>query len=317
MYSLVSLEAAPPAGTAPMALPLEPVMPLRTRSSLAKSSHAAQPEHSTRMRSENGARSASRLKLALLFVLALGVGSLTSCRATEEKRIFQYLNQEGFGVKARGDANVENYLVVGDSVTIRDSLNADLQLSPQEVDSDGTINLPDIGQVHVIGRTRRQLEAYLTEAYQPLYERTDIHVQFQSAAGASGRGKKYFVVGEVERQSAVAFTGDKSVFEAVLEAAPKSETANLGRVQLIRGDPVDPLIFTINFHDFIDYGDTTYNLIVRENDIIYVPPTFIGTVGHFVERIFYPVKVIIQPIQALLTFLLIQQRTNQQGGGIF
>src|SRR5262249_50622284 len=118
------------------------------------------------------------------------------------------------------------------------------------------------------------------------------------------------VVGEVDKPGKQDFRGDLTVFEAVQDAHPKDDTANLGRVQLIRGDPVDPMIITINFHDFIDYGDTTYNVIVHENDIIYVPPTLFGTIGNFVAKIFYPVKVIVQPLQSLLFFVAIENRNN-------
>ncbi len=235
------------------------------------------------------------------------------CRATEEKRVFQYLNDSGFGTRASGDANTENYLVIGDSVSISDTIHPELKVSPQEVDVDGTISLPDVGQVNVLGMTRRRLEAFLTETYATLYERNDFKVEIRSAAGTSG--KKYFVVGEVGKQGAVAFEGDKTIIEAVLEAGPKEETANLSRVLLIRGDPVDPLIITINFHDFIDYGDTTYNVLVRENDIVYIPPTFIGTIGNFVKRLIYPITVVVQPLQSLIFLFAVQNRNRSGGGG--
>jgi len=238
--------------------------------------------------------------LALLVLLAAG----TACQASEERRVFQYLNEQGFGKRARGDANTENYVGVGDSVTIKDSLHPELQLAPQNVDVDGTINLPDIGQMVVLGMTRKGLEAALTDAYAPLYERTSIRVDI------GGAHKSYFVVGEVQGPGRKAFEGDLTIFEAILAASPRDETANLGRVKLIRGDPVDPLIITVNFHDFIDYGDTTYNVLVRENDILYVPPTLIGTVANFVKKLLYPITVIVQPLQSILFFLAIQNNPN-------
>jgi protein involved in polysaccharide export with SLBB domain len=222
---------------------------------------------------------------------------LAGCRAPEEKRVFQYLNTQGFGQMATGDANVENYLVVGDSVTIRDSIHTELQLPPQDVDVDGTINLPDLGQLTVKGKTRRQLEALLTELYAPLYERTDIKVVIHPATALTGGGKKYFVIGEVKKHGKQTFVGDRTIFEAVYDADPNDQTANLGRVQLIRGDPVDPLIIWVNMHDIIDYGDTTYNVIVHENDIIYVPPTLFGTIGNLVKQLIYPLQVIAQSLQ--------------------
>lgn len=233
------------------------------------------------------------------------------CRSMEDKRTFQYLNQSGFGKLTTGDANTENYLEVGDVVAIKDSLHPDLMLPSQEVGIDGTIYLPEVGQMRVRGMTRATLKTQLDEVYAPYYDKTDIQVKIESAT-ATGSGKKYFVVGEVDKPGAQAFKGNFTVFEAVLDAEPKRETANLGRIQLIRGDPVDPLIITFNYHDFIDYGDTTYNLIVHENDIIYVPPTLIGSIGNFVEKLVYPIKVIVQPLQSILFFFAIQNRSNNR-----
>lgn len=240
----------------------------------------------------------------LRVLLVVLVAAAAACRAPEEKRVFQYLNTQGFGTRATGDANTENYVTVGDTVTIKDSIHAELQLPPQEVDVDGTINLPDVGQLYVLGKTRRQLESHLTELYAPLYERTDLRVTISTTGTtATGAGKKYFVIGEVKKLGRQRFVGDRTIFEAVYDAEPNKASANLGRVQLVRGDPVDPLIITVNLHDLVDYGDTTYNVIVRENDIIYVPPTLFGSIGNFIEKLIYPLKVIVDSLQGFFLWL--------------
>lgn len=248
----------------------------------------------------------SRLSAALLLGLCL-----TGCRAPEEKRVFQYLNQSGFGQRAQGNANQANYLVVGDSVTIIDSIHAELRLPPQEVDVDGTINLPELGQLYVLGKTRRELEADLTALYATLYERTDIRVNISSGASALGGGKKYFVLGEVKKPGRQTFAGDLTIFEAVYNAIPNEQTANIARVQLIRGDPVDPLIITVNFHDIVDYGDTTYNVIVHENDILYVPPTLFGSLGNLIRQLIYPLQVVVDSLQGVFMWGMFWLRQNQ------
>ena len=53
---------------------------------------------------------------------------------------------------------------------------------------------------------------------------------------------------------------------------PNLRSANLGRVRLIRPDPVDPLIITVDIAQMIETGDTTYNVHVAGRDFIYVPP---------------------------------------------
>lgn len=261
--------------------------------------------------SRNRATPAMMLFRSIVAMLLFLACATASCRSVDDQRTFRYLNSAGFGKSYTGDANFENYIVPGDVVNIRDTMHTDLVLPPQDVDVDGTISLPDLGQVRVAGMTREGLKAYLTEAYGSLYDKTDFQVSIASGT-ANSTGKKYFVVGEAEKKGAQNFRGDFTVFEAILESEPNPKTANLSRVQLIRGDPADPMIITVNFHDFIDYGDTTYNVIVHENDIIYVPPTMIGSVGNFLKQVFYPVEVIVTPLQSILFFWAIQNRNNNQ-----
>src|SRR5882672_11162012 len=58
-----------------------------------------------------------------LLTLAVALLALGACRATEEKRVYQYLNTQGFGKPTAGNANDANYVVVGDTILIRDELN--------------------------------------------------------------------------------------------------------------------------------------------------------------------------------------------------
>jgi hypothetical protein len=44
----------------------------------------------------------------------------------------------------------------------------------------------------------------------------------------------------VATQGEQPFPGDLTIFEAVMRASPTKDTANLGRVRLIRADPQDP-----------------------------------------------------------------------------
>ena len=84
------------------------------------------------------------------------------------------------------------------------------------------------------GAARSELEAFLTEKYSSFYGETDIQVRIRT------KGTKYFIFGEVNNDGAQDFPGDLTVFEAVMRAGPDDQSANLGRVRLVRPDPVDP-----------------------------------------------------------------------------
>lgn len=81
---------------------------------------------------------------------------------------------------------------------------------------------------------------------------------------------------------------------------PNLRSANLGRVRLIRPDPVDPLIITVDIAQMIETGDSTYNVHVQELDIVYVPPTILAQLGYFIEALIYPFNVVLSSITSAL-----------------
>jgi len=201
----------------------------------------------------------------------------------------QYLNTDGFGHRYVGNAEEENYVSLGDNVLVFDELNPEhFQGVGGVVEVDGTLLLPEVGAVHVAGLTRSQLQAYLTQIYSPYYDETDIQVQI------STEGKKFYIYGEVAQEGERTLEGDVTVFEVVMAAKPNDNTANLGRVRVIRADPVDPLIIIVPVTDMLKSGDSTFNIHVQERDIIFVPPTVLAELGYFVDTLLFPVKQVIR-----------------------
>ena len=227
-------------------------------------------------------------KLVLLAALALAL-FCAACQSSPDKRLLQYLNTEGFGKRYTGNAEDENYVTIGDTVQIADAYHTELSLN-QQVDIDGTVVLPEIGAVAVAGFTRTELEAFLTEKFSPYYEQLDISVVLQA------QGKQYFIFGEVNAQGAQPFQGDLTVFEAVMGAGPREESASLGRVRLIRPDPRDPLIIPVNVAQMMRTGDSTFNVHVQENDIIFVPPTLMARLGLFIRALINPLVQVINDL---------------------
>lgn len=49
-----------------------------------------------------------------------------------------------------------------------------------------------------------------------------------------------------------------------------------------------PKIFELDFKKMIEHGDMSKNVLLQEGDIIYVPPTILGSIGLTVEEIVGP-----------------------------
>ena len=253
----------------------------------------------------------SRWGLGLLLLLS-AVTWLSGCNSSSapDKRVLQYLNRDGFGNRYTGNAEEENYVSIGDTVALIDVLKPGRLSSTQVVDIDGTVLLPELGVVHVAGYTRSDLRAYLTERYSAYYDETQLEVQIKT------QGKKYFVFGEVYSEGEVQFEGDLTIFEAVIASEPRPNSANLGRVKLIRADPVDPFIAVVNINDLFE-GDSTFNFHVQERDIIFVPPTMLAQVAYFIKALIFPFTEVIREVSSAFfwgsRFGLFD--TNLQAGG--
>ncbi|MCB9916182.1 MAG: polysaccharide biosynthesis/export family protein [Planctomycetes bacterium] len=221
-------------------------------------------------------------------VLALLLAFCVACSTAPDKRILQNLNTAGFGKSYTGNAEEENYITIGDVLVITDTYQPEELSATERVEIDGTVLLPEIGAVNVAGMTRTEIESMLMDKYSPYYDLLDVHVRIQSSAG-----KFYFVYGEVSSEGKKILEGDLTLWEAVMEAVPDDETANLGRVRVIRPDPRDPLIMTFDVGQMIEAGDSTFNVKVRELDIIYVPPTMLAQVGYFINTLLFPVKMVL------------------------
>jgi protein involved in polysaccharide export with SLBB domain len=223
--------------------------------------------------------------------LAVGLLALVGCVSSPDKRVLQYLNTDGFGKRYVGSAFQDDYLTIGDQIVFKDTYNSDPSVNGQAtVAIDGTIDFGPMGRVWVAGMTVEQAEVYLTEKAAAAFTQSDIQV----VLGTKPKG--YFIFGEVGKEGVQQIKGDLTLFEAVMLAKPSENSANLGRVRLIRADPVDPLVITANLGQILTVGDSTFNPTIEENDIIVVPPTMLAQVGYFVADLIYPFTTVFKTV---------------------
>ncbi len=246
----------------------------------------------------------SRRALVALGLLAL---LFASCTSIEEKRIRQLLHEKGFGTRADGVATAENYVAGGDSVQfiIDPSVyllpgheQLFLLTRPQPVQIDGTIFIPYIGPVYVLGMKETSLSEFVTALLDGVFA-SPIRVQ----ARIISLGKGFFMFGEVLKAARYVplVDADLTLLE-VIARAPVTDLANLGRVKVIKPDAQDPLVVVVNVREMIETGNTTYNLRIDNNDIIYIPPTWLGYIARFLEKLLLPITVTVRAMFGFATF---------------
>jgi len=230
------------------------------------------------------------------FLAVVGIAALCACSGVEEKRIRELLNEKGFGSRSQGVATLENYVSGGDGVVFFLDPNQIVQpgyeqlallAAPQQVGIDGTIHVPYIGNVPVLGLTERELENLVQEQLQGLFQN-----QIQLTARIVNQGKAFYAFGEARRKGRLPLTKPDLTFLEAIAIIGTTPLANIGRIHLIRPDAQNPLDVEINFREMILTGNTTYNIELRDNDIVYVPATVIGVITRFLQKLLTPIAVI-------------------------
>ncbi len=238
-------------------------------------------------------------------LLVAAISFFAGCSSIKESMEIQQLLVPpggGLGRRARGDAQAENYAAFGDTIYINldpsllglTATDEELALlnQTQVVAIDGTIWIPIIGRLPVEGLTEREIESLIEQRLATYYKiKIDVSVRILNTGG-----KVFFVFGEVARKGIQVFNrGDMTILDVIAMVGP-TPVANLGKVKLIRADPVNPLVVTINVREIIQKGISTYNLNIKEDDIIYVPPTFLGALGNLFVKVTYPFQSMVWTI---------------------
>lgn len=242
--------------------------------------------------------------LPLLLLASLCAG-FASCRGYEEKQIRELFHEKGFGSRAQGDATVENYVAGGDSVVFlipsiayQDPAASELArlALPQTLSIDGRIMIPYAGTVQVLGLTESQLATLVKGLLRGVFP-YEIDLQ----ARIVGESKNVYAIGESARKGVIPLAplGADLTFLKACMSIGWTPLANLSRVQLIRPDAEHPLVVEVDLYRMMTSGYTQRNIRIRENDIVYFPPTFLGMVARILERALQPVNVAVQTMLGL------------------
>ncbi|MDJ0763094.1 MAG: SLBB domain-containing protein [Myxococcota bacterium] len=130
------------------------------------------------------------------------------------------------------------------------------------VKKDGNIYLPIVGKVQAVGFTveafhdilRDHLKTYIND---PQFV-VDV-LQYES--------QKFYILGEVKSPGAFPVDGDTSLLEAIGLAGGVNPEGSLERAYVVR----DRRLLPINLADLLLRGDTSRNIFMRHQDLVYVP----------------------------------------------
>lgn len=113
--------------------------------------------------------------------------------------------------------------------------------------------------------------------------------------GTSLRSKKVIVLGEVVRPNVYMFADDARLVEALSQAGGFSDAGLRNDVRLIRVVEGTAQMYSINFERLTNQGDFRQNVALENDDIIFVPRSFIGDVNDVIGKIEPLLNVLLLP----------------------
>jgi protein involved in polysaccharide export with SLBB domain len=165
-----------------------------------------------------------------------------------------------------------NLIRIGDllSVTIKED-----RLGPQVmlVDEQGNLNLSYVGPVMAKGLTCKQLEVLMKNKLEATYyKQATVTVRPASQEGIRGQIQ---VTGQVAMPGSIKLPSDEvlTASRAILRAGP-TPSADLTRVTIVRKDLKElnkDVRIAVNISDVINNGRFEQDIIVKANDMIFVP----------------------------------------------
>ncbi len=184
------------------------------------------------------------------------------------------------------------------------------------VGPDGKINMPLLGKIYVANMTDKEIEAVLVAAAKDYYEQADATVTIQC------RSQKYYVFGEVGGEGPQQYTGHNTLLDALCSSRPTdqawekriivlrvSQPAHGGyaskntmyyRIHGVHPIPQDKPRYRMlfNLKAMTRNGDMANNILLKPDDIIYVPPHPIAWFTKKLRQILSPVSPVLEAVRA-------------------
>jgi protein involved in polysaccharide export with SLBB domain len=113
--------------------------------------------------------------------------------------------------------------------------------------------------------------------------------------GTSQLSKKVVVLGEVRGSGVYMFAEDVSLVEALGRAGGLTTSALRDDVRVIRGLGSQPEMFSVDYARITGLGELQRNLTLENNDIVYVPRSFVGDINEALAKVEPLLNVLLLP----------------------
>ncbi|WP_300703370.1 SLBB domain-containing protein [Bacteroides sp.] len=178
----------------------------------------------------------------------------------------------------------------GDEVII-DIWGASENTIRQVISPEGSIQVKDLGPVHLNGMTVKEANAYLQREFSKIYSGiggNDPNSQIRLTLGDI-RTIQINIMGEVSVPGTYTLSAFSTVFHALYRAGGVNKIGSLRGIKLVRNGKT---IETLDVYDFIMKGKMNDDIRVQEGDVIIVNPyeSLVEIVGKVKRPMYYEMK---------------------------
>ncbi len=183
----------------------------------------------------------------------------------------------------------------------------------QQIRPDGKISLPLVGELFVAGRTPEQIEQLVAEAAREYYTLVDATVQVSEY-----KSHKIYVFGEVMVPGPQPWTGADTLRDVLAKVQP-TLLAWPERIKVVRAkqparggylfDPKDERKkgagenrdgaeeLRVDLMAMVKSGDMSRNILLRPDDIVYVPPHPSAAAGLALMQLLFPTRPVLEAVR--------------------
>lgn len=164
----------------------------------------------------------------------------------------------------------QNYVLGIDDELLISVWGASQQTYQLRVESNGAVNIPDIGPVYVSGMEFSKAKELIVRRLIAIYKGMagESPNTFADVSINNLRSIKINVIGEALAPGTYTLPSTASAFNALYLSGGPNENGSFRNIQVIRDNKI---IKTIDVYDYLINANTGANIQLREQDIIYIP----------------------------------------------
>jgi len=168
-------------------------------------------------------------------------------------------------------------------ISVWGKVNADYS---SVIDRDGTINIPQIGIVHLAGLTFAEGKAFLEKEFSRYYKASEVKM---NVSLGRLRSIRVFVVGKAQRPGSFTLSSLSTLINALFASGGPSKAGTMRNIQVKRNGTT---LVHFDLYDFLLKGDKTQDIRLMPEDVIFIPPVgpLVGIAGDVKSPAIYELK---------------------------